>query len=189
MRCRPPGSRRFEPSGNDRLRPLSPTDKGRLCFEKGAAETCQAHNEIKKIIPGGASESDSKAAHENGVYGLPGLVPGIHVFAEYEQERRGWPGRSPAMTKTDSFSRGWKRKTLLNSSWWSRPHWPAAAPASSARHRARCADWWRRSGCSATVRRQEFHLGGAVRLRHQNPGRKLDLDAAVHDPKAATMSK
>jgi hypothetical protein len=28
-----------------------------------------------------------------------GLVPGIHVLAELKQERRGWPGRSPAMTK------------------------------------------------------------------------------------------
>jgi hypothetical protein len=30
-------------------------------------------------------------------------MPGI-VFAALEQERRGWPGRSPAMTKTESFS-------------------------------------------------------------------------------------
>src|ERR1700733_9766577 len=30
---------------------------------------------------------------------VPGLVPGIHVLAELRQERRGWPGRSPAMTK------------------------------------------------------------------------------------------
>jgi hypothetical protein len=30
---------------------------------------------------------------------LPGLVPGIHVFAAAWQERRGWPERSPAMTK------------------------------------------------------------------------------------------
>src|ERR1700674_711259 len=27
---------------------------------------------------------------------MPGLLPGIHFLA---QERRGWPGRSPAMTK------------------------------------------------------------------------------------------
>jgi hypothetical protein len=27
-------------------------------------------------------------------------VPGIHVLASLRQERRGWPGRSPAMTKT-----------------------------------------------------------------------------------------
>jgi hypothetical protein len=30
---------------------------------------------------------------------MPGLVPGIHVFAVAQEERRGWPGRSPAMTK------------------------------------------------------------------------------------------
>ena len=30
---------------------------------------------------------------------VPGLVPGIHVLAELRRERRGWPGRSPAMTK------------------------------------------------------------------------------------------
>jgi hypothetical protein len=29
---------------------------------------------------------------------MPGLVLGIHVFAASQQERRGWPGRSPAMT-------------------------------------------------------------------------------------------
>jgi hypothetical protein len=28
-----------------------------------------------------------------------GLVPGIHVPGYPQQERRGWPGRSPAMTK------------------------------------------------------------------------------------------
>jgi len=25
---------------------------------------------------------------------MPGLVPGIHVFAAAPQERRGWPGRA-----------------------------------------------------------------------------------------------
>src|SRR3954454_23305663 len=30
---------------------------------------------------------------------MPGLVPGIHVLAAIRQVRRGWPGRSPAMTK------------------------------------------------------------------------------------------
>jgi hypothetical protein len=25
---------------------------------------------------------------------MPGLVPGIHVFAAWQQERRGWPGRA-----------------------------------------------------------------------------------------------
>jgi hypothetical protein len=31
---------------------------------------------------------------------MPGLVPGIHVLALSKQEARGWPGRSPAMTKS-----------------------------------------------------------------------------------------
>jgi hypothetical protein len=30
---------------------------------------------------------------------MPGLVPGIHVLGSRGQEERGWPGRSPAMTK------------------------------------------------------------------------------------------
>jgi hypothetical protein len=30
---------------------------------------------------------------------MPRLVPGIHVSAALKQERRGWSGRSPAMTK------------------------------------------------------------------------------------------
>jgi hypothetical protein len=34
---------------------------------------------------------------------MPGLVPGIHVLAAREQERRGWPERSPAKTKNESF--------------------------------------------------------------------------------------
>ena len=29
---------------------------------------------------------------------MPGLVPGIHVFRVVRWQRRGWPGRSPAMT-------------------------------------------------------------------------------------------
>jgi len=29
---------------------------------------------------------------------MPGLVPGIHVFLKVDIPRRGWPGRSPAMT-------------------------------------------------------------------------------------------
>jgi hypothetical protein len=31
---------------------------------------------------------------------MPGLVPGIHVLTTPKQERRGWPGRSPAMTES-----------------------------------------------------------------------------------------
>jgi hypothetical protein len=34
---------------------------------------------------------------------MPGLVPGIHVLAAFKQERRGWPGRSPAMTEMNHF--------------------------------------------------------------------------------------
>jgi hypothetical protein len=31
---------------------------------------------------------------------MPGLAPGIHVlFAALNPDRRGWPGRSPAMTR------------------------------------------------------------------------------------------
>jgi hypothetical protein len=35
-------------------------------------------------------------------------MPGLHVLASLKQERRGWPGRSPAMTKSESFSSGQK---------------------------------------------------------------------------------
>jgi hypothetical protein len=31
---------------------------------------------------------------------MPGHVPGIHVLKARKQERRGWPGRSPAMTES-----------------------------------------------------------------------------------------
>jgi hypothetical protein len=31
---------------------------------------------------------------------MPGLVPGIHVLTH--DKARGWPGQSPAMTKTSS---------------------------------------------------------------------------------------
>jgi hypothetical protein len=48
--CRPGGSRRFDPSGNDRLRPLSRADKRHMMFGKRAAETCQPHNGTKKNI-------------------------------------------------------------------------------------------------------------------------------------------
>jgi hypothetical protein len=38
---------------------------------------------------------------------MPGLVPGIHALPAWQQERRGWPGRSPAMTKeSKSLKRG-----------------------------------------------------------------------------------
>jgi hypothetical protein len=30
---------------------------------------------------------------------MPGLVPGIHVFEPFEEERRGLAGTSPAMTR------------------------------------------------------------------------------------------
>src|ERR1700722_6751682 len=35
---------------------------------------------------------------------MPGVVPGTHVLAAPKRERRGWPGRSPAMTKRESYS-------------------------------------------------------------------------------------
>jgi hypothetical protein len=41
---------------------------------------------------------------------MPGLVPGIHVLTAPKQERRGWPGRSPAMTESESV--GESLKTL-----------------------------------------------------------------------------
>jgi len=33
---------------------------------------------------------------------MPGLVPGIHVLAALEQERRGWPGH-PARRRASRF--------------------------------------------------------------------------------------
>jgi hypothetical protein len=59
--CRPGGSRRFDPSGNDRLRPLSRADKSHKIFGKRAAETCQPHNGTKKIISFGASSFETRA--------------------------------------------------------------------------------------------------------------------------------
>jgi hypothetical protein len=44
---------------------------------------------------------------------MPGVVPGIHVLAASKEERRGWPGRSPAMTKGESFSSGYKESKIL----------------------------------------------------------------------------
>jgi hypothetical protein len=46
----PCGSCRFDPSGNDRLRPVLRADKGRLLFGKRAAETRRLHDGRKKII-------------------------------------------------------------------------------------------------------------------------------------------
>src|ERR1700722_16004418 len=37
---------------------------------------------------------------------MHGLVPAIHVLAAVKQERRGWPGRSPAMTNLKPYSIG-----------------------------------------------------------------------------------
>jgi hypothetical protein len=37
---------------------------------------------------------------------MPGLVPGIHVFAELDLEKTWMAGTSPAMTKIDSCSSG-----------------------------------------------------------------------------------
>jgi len=56
---------------------------------------------------------------------MSGLVPGIHVLATIKQERRGWPGRSPAMTKNESNLRGvettWKCRALFASVQGRRP--------------------------------------------------------------------
>jgi hypothetical protein len=46
---------------------------------------------------------------------MAGLVPGIHVFATLRQERRGWPGRSPAMTKKEKEGKGGKAKRAHHS--------------------------------------------------------------------------
>src|SRR5450631_4166104 len=36
---------------------------------------------------------------------MPGLVPGIHVSTAHLRGRRGWPGQSPAMTKSETRTR------------------------------------------------------------------------------------
>src|SRR5260370_40067193 len=40
-------------------------------------------------------------------------MPGIHVLAAFKQERRGWPGRSPAMTENESTRPDHESLTLL----------------------------------------------------------------------------
>jgi hypothetical protein len=45
-----------------------------------------------------AAESVSKRSQSK-KFVMPGLVPGIHVQTSLRTERRGWPGRSPAMTE------------------------------------------------------------------------------------------
>jgi hypothetical protein len=45
-----------------------------------------------------AAESVSKRSQSK-KFVMPGLVPGINVLASLDQERRGWPGRSPTMTE------------------------------------------------------------------------------------------
>jgi hypothetical protein len=42
---------------------------------------------------------------------MPALVAGIHVLIEHQQERRGWPGLRPAMTKKISHFK--PLKTLI----------------------------------------------------------------------------
>jgi hypothetical protein len=37
---------------------------------------------------------------------MPGLVPGIHVFAEVEQQKTWMAGTGPAMTKIDLRANG-----------------------------------------------------------------------------------
>jgi hemoglobin-like flavoprotein len=55
-----------------------------------------AQSEVKTRF-GGVMVRDARRCRAPSIV-MPGLVPGIHVLA-YGQERRGWPGRSPAMTK------------------------------------------------------------------------------------------
>src|SRR5260370_35505248 len=49
----------------------------------------------------------------------PGLVPGIHVLAILPQERRGWPGRRPAMTESGVMLTATKKNGAAGTS---RPH-------------------------------------------------------------------
>jgi len=41
---------------------------------------------------------------------MPGLVPGIHVFAALKQERRGWPGKGERKRRrpSDGYARPWR---------------------------------------------------------------------------------
>jgi len=43
---------------------------------------------------------------------MPGLVPGIHVFASLRQGRRGWPGQARQMTKTATYSQSHDRNAV-----------------------------------------------------------------------------
>jgi hypothetical protein len=47
----------------------------------------------------GRSDMRSTNPAHTSKFVMPGLVPGIHVLLLYQQERRGWPGQSPAMTQ------------------------------------------------------------------------------------------
>src|ERR1700733_10559684 len=51
------------------------------------------------------SQTSPAAIEQCPLSSCPAFVPGIHVFAGPEQERRGWPGRSPAMTGRSTFAR------------------------------------------------------------------------------------
>jgi hypothetical protein len=44
---------------------------------------------------------------------MPGLVPGIHVFASFEQGKTWMAGTSPAKTKNESFSICWEESEIL----------------------------------------------------------------------------
>ena len=63
---------------------------------------CALHR-VRGIGPGDAFDSHSTDALGNNAATfapvMPALVAGIHVLSVVLQGRRGWPGRSPAMTK------------------------------------------------------------------------------------------
>jgi hypothetical protein len=57
---------------------------------------------------------------------MPGLVPGIHVFASVAWEKTWMAGTSPAMTKHDTITSFWiapkKPAPTLQPAKWAAPH-------------------------------------------------------------------
>jgi len=43
---------------------------------------------------------------------MPGLVPGIHVFAFLRQERRGWPGQARPWRRVPHFQRRYRKRHI-----------------------------------------------------------------------------
>jgi hypothetical protein len=87
--------------GAKRYPSLSETAMG---FAKGSTHPTLA---LKLVMPGLAAFAKATAAWHRKSPSKPRRrrVPGIHVLAAFKQERRGWPGRSPAMTENESTSR------------------------------------------------------------------------------------